>query len=126
VDVFGEHTFYNGRPLAENKVLSDRRAQGAGVAYTIRFKPPAGKLLKVVATARSDEHVYLLEGGYCNRVGEPIASPGAYGGQLIYMTVDVLLHAAPTLLFQTVSHKRHYGRDKNGSREGRIRPGPCD
>jgi hypothetical protein len=79
VDVFGEHTFYNGRPLVENKVLSDRRAQGAGVAYMIRFKPPAGKLLKVVATARSDEHVYLLEGGYCNRVGEPIASPGAYG-----------------------------------------------
>jgi hypothetical protein len=78
-DVFGEHTFHDGQPLVENKVLSDRRGDGAGVAYLVKFKPPCGKLLKVVATARSDEHVYLLEGAYCNRAGKPIAAPGAYG-----------------------------------------------
>jgi hypothetical protein len=79
VAVFGDRLFHNGQPLVEFKPLSDRRADGAGVAYLIRFNPPAGKLLKVVATARSDEHVYLLDGGYCNRAGEGIAEPGAYG-----------------------------------------------
>jgi hypothetical protein len=79
VEVFGERAFFNGQPLVENKVLSDRRADGAGVAYLLKFKPPQGKLIKIVATARSDEHVYLLEGGYCNRRGEPIAASGAYG-----------------------------------------------
>lgn len=79
IDVFGERALHDGHPLVEHKVLSDRRAEGAGVAYLVKFKPPAGKLLKVVATARSDEHVYLLEGGYANRSGEKVASPGAYG-----------------------------------------------
>ncbi len=79
VEVFGERAIHNGQPLVEHKVLSDRRADGAGVAYLLKFRPPAGKLLKIVATARSDEHVYLLEGGYCNRAGERIAWPGAYG-----------------------------------------------
>lgn len=78
-DVFGERAIRNGDALVEHKVLSDRRVEGAGVAYLVKFKPPAGKLLKVVATARSDEHVYLLEGGYSNRSGEQIAAPGAYG-----------------------------------------------
>jgi hypothetical protein len=59
--------------------LSDRRAEGAGIAYLIRFNPPAGKLLKVVATAQSDEHIYILEGGHCSRAGEPLAAPGTYG-----------------------------------------------
>jgi hypothetical protein len=79
VDVFGERALREGRAMVEHKVLSDRRAEGAGVAYLLKFKPPAGKLLKVVATARSDEHIYLLEGGYANRTGEQIATPGAYG-----------------------------------------------
>jgi hypothetical protein len=78
-DVFGNRVFHNGRTLVENKVLSDRRSDGAGVAYLVKFLPPEGKLLKVIATAQSDEHVYLLEGAYCNRAGEPIAAPGAYG-----------------------------------------------
>jgi hypothetical protein len=79
LEVFGERVFYDGQPLVENKVLSDRRSDGAGVAYIVKFRPPKGKILKVVATARSDEHVYLLEGAHCNRAGEAIASPGTYG-----------------------------------------------
>jgi hypothetical protein len=79
VDVFGERVFRNGQVLVENKVLSDRRAEGAGVAYLVKFNPPESTLLKLVARARSDEHVYLLEGAYCNRAGESIAGPGTYG-----------------------------------------------
>jgi len=78
-DVFGERVFRDGQTLVDNGVLSDRRADGAGVAYLVKFKPPNGKLLKVIATARSDEHVYLLEGAYCTRAGETIATPGASG-----------------------------------------------
>jgi hypothetical protein len=79
VDVFGERVFHQSEVLVENKVLSDRRAQGAGVAYLVKFRPPEQRLLKVVATARSDEDVYLLEGAYCNRARQTIANPGAYG-----------------------------------------------
>jgi hypothetical protein len=78
-DVFGDRVFQGGQTLVENKVLSDRRAEGGGIAYLVKFNPPSGALLKVVATARSDEHVYLLQGAYCNRAGESIAAPGAYG-----------------------------------------------
>ena len=78
MEVFGARIFYDGRAVVENKVLSDRRSDGAGVAYLVKFKPPKGKILKVVATARSDEHVYLLEGAYCNRAGDAIAGPGTY------------------------------------------------
>jgi hypothetical protein len=78
-DVFGERVFHGGQMLVENKVLSDRRSDGGGIAYLVKFIPPDGKLLKVIATARSDEHVYLLEGAYCNRAGAEIAAPGAYG-----------------------------------------------
>ena len=78
-DVFGDRVFHRNQILVENKVLSERRAEGGGVAYLVKFNPPENSLLKVVATARSDEHVYLLQGAYCNRAGESIAAPGAYG-----------------------------------------------
>jgi hypothetical protein len=45
----------------------------------LKFSHPAGKLIKSVSVARSDEHVYLLEGGYCNRAGEQLRIPGRYG-----------------------------------------------
>ena len=79
VEMFGPRALGDGRPLAEWKPLSDRRREGGGLACLIRFTPPPGKLLKVIATARSDEHVYLLEGGNCNKAGKRIAGPRAYG-----------------------------------------------
>jgi hypothetical protein len=56
-------------------VLSDRRAQGGGLAYLLKLTPPPGKLVKAIAVSRSDEHVYLLEGGYSNKAGALIHSP---------------------------------------------------
>jgi len=61
------------------KILSDRRGDGGGIAYLVKFSPPAGKLIKLVAIARSDEHVYILAGGYCNKAGEQLRWPGDYG-----------------------------------------------
>ncbi len=76
--VFGERAINNGKPLVQYKILSDRRSEGGGIAYMLKFSPPAGKLIKLVAVAQSDEHVYVLEGGYCNRAGEQLRFPGDY------------------------------------------------
>ena len=76
--VFGERAISNGKPLVQFKILSDRRPEGGGIAWLIKFSPPAGKLIKLVAVAQSDEHVYVLEGGYCNRAGEQLRFPGDY------------------------------------------------
>ena len=77
--LYGEKSTANGRPLVQLKILSDRRGEGGGIAYLVKFSPPPGKLIKLVAVARSDEHVYILEGGYCNKAGEQLRWPGDYG-----------------------------------------------
>lgn len=75
----GQPVRHDGNPFAFIKVLSDRRGNGGGYAYLLRLVPPPGRLVRIIAVARSDEHVFLLEGGYCNKAGELIAAPGAYG-----------------------------------------------
>jgi hypothetical protein len=77
-EVFGDGAFYQGRPIIEVKTLSDRRAEGAGVAYLLRFSPPDGKLIKVVAIARSDEHVFNLAGGRSTKSGQSVSRAGGY------------------------------------------------
>ncbi len=72
----GEDALYEGRELAYLAVLSDRRAEGGGIAYLLKITPPPGKLVRAIAVARSDENVYLLEGGYTNKAGELIHFPG--------------------------------------------------
>ena len=54
-EVFGNGAFYEGKPIIEVKTLSDRRAEGGGVAYLLRFRPPAGKLIKVVDQIDQEE-----------------------------------------------------------------------
>ena len=77
-EVFGQGAFYEGKPIIEVKTLSDRRAEGYGVAYLLRFSPPEGKLIKVVAVARSDEHVFNLAGGRATKSGQPVNGSGGY------------------------------------------------
>jgi hypothetical protein len=64
---YGQRSLYGGRPLVHVKVLSDRRTIGGGIAYLLKLSPPSGKPIKIVAVARSEEHVNILEGGYCNK-----------------------------------------------------------
>jgi len=40
--------------------------------------PPPGKLIKIVATALSDEHVFNLEGGRVTKAGQPARASGGY------------------------------------------------
>jgi hypothetical protein len=77
-EMYGPAALYNGQPVLELKRLSDRRAEGGGIAYLLKATPPAGKLIKIVAVARSDEHVFNLGGGRTNKAGTPIGAAGGY------------------------------------------------
>jgi len=69
---------YEGNEIVQLKILSDRRQEGGGIAWLAKFTPPPGKLIKIVATALSDEHVFNLEGGRGTKTGQPIRSSGGY------------------------------------------------
>jgi hypothetical protein len=76
--IYGESVMYDGKDMVFVKQLTNRLDKGKGVAYLIKFIPPEGKMIRTVAVARSDEHVYILEGGYCYRNGEQRLFPGDY------------------------------------------------
>ena len=78
VPFYGPAAVYDGTDIVQLKILSDRRAAGGGIAWLGKFSPPPGKLIKIVATALSDEHVFNLEGGRTTKTGEPTRSSGAY------------------------------------------------
>ena len=69
---------YQGKDIVQLKILSDRRSEGGGIAWLAKFSPPPGKLIKIVATALSDEHVFNLEGGRVTKSGQPARSSGGY------------------------------------------------
>jgi hypothetical protein len=76
---FGPSSIYEGRELVMVKILSDRRGEGGGIALLMRFMPPTGKVIRIVAVARSDEHIFGLEGGRGTKSGEQLRFPGHYG-----------------------------------------------
>ena len=78
VPFYGPAAIHEGRQVVQLKVLSDRRCQGGGIAWLVKFSPPPGKLIKIVATARSDEHVFSLEGGRSTKSGKPAQNAGGY------------------------------------------------
>src|SRR6476619_1434666 len=78
VPFYGAAAVQDGRDIVQLKVLSDRRREGGGIAWLVRFAPPPGKLIKIVATALSDEHVFNLEGGKVTKAGQPARSSGGY------------------------------------------------
>jgi len=75
---YGPRSIHEGRETVLLKILSDRRQEGGGIAYLARFLPPAGKVIKIVAIARSDEHIFALEGGRGTKSGEQLRFPGTY------------------------------------------------
>jgi len=78
VRFYGPTAVYEGRDIVQLKILSDRRADGGGIAWLGKFSPPPGKLIKIVAVALSDEHVFNLEGGRATKTGERARSSGGY------------------------------------------------
>jgi hypothetical protein len=75
---YGPAASYDGSDIVQLKVLSDRRQEGGSIAWLAKFLPPPGKLIKIVATALSDEHVFNLEGGRSTKSGQPARSSGGY------------------------------------------------
>src|SRR6266404_6026870 len=78
IPFYGPAAVYEGKDIVQLKILSDRREQGGGIAWLARFSPPPGKLIKIVATALSDEHIFNLEGGRGTKSGQPARSSGGY------------------------------------------------
>ena len=78
VPFYGPAATYQGRHIVQLKILSDRRADGGGIAWLVRFTPPPGKLIKIIATALSEEHSLILEGGRATKSGEPRKQAGGY------------------------------------------------
>ena len=76
IRVQGARRLYQGQEVFYRKVLSDRRQEGGGLAVLSKTCPPQGKMVKTVAVARSEEHVFNLRGGRVNKSGKPIEAPG--------------------------------------------------
>ena len=75
---YGPAAVHQGKDIVQLKVLSDRRSEGGGIAWLAKFSPPPGKLIKIVATALSDEHVFNLTGGRVTKSGQPARASGGY------------------------------------------------
>ena len=79
VPFYGPAAVYDGQDVVQLKVLSDRRGEGGGIAWLVKFSPPTGKLIKIVATALSDEHIFSLQGGRSTKSGQRAQGAGGYG-----------------------------------------------
>jgi hypothetical protein len=79
VPFYGPDAIHDGKDLVQLKILCDRRRKGGGITWLARFLPPPGKLIKIVAVALSDEHIFALEGGRCTKTGQPAKNTGGYG-----------------------------------------------
>ena len=75
---YGPGAIHEGSDIVQLKILSDRRSAGGGIAWLVRFLPPPGKLIKIVATALSDEHVFPLQGGRATKGGAKVQSAAGY------------------------------------------------
>jgi hypothetical protein len=79
VPFYGPAAVYDGKDIVQLKVLSDRRKEGGGIAWLVKMTPPPGKLIKIVAVALSDEHIFSLQGGRSTKSGERAQGAGGYG-----------------------------------------------
>jgi hypothetical protein len=79
VPFYGPDAVHDGKDLVQLKILCDRRQEGGGISWIARFLPPPGKLIKIVAMALSDEHIFALEGGRVTKSGQPVRGGGGYG-----------------------------------------------
>jgi len=75
---YGRVAVHEGKEIIQSAILSDRRQEGGGLALLSKVSPPPGKVVKIVAVACSDEHVFNLEGGRGTKSGQPLRSAADY------------------------------------------------
>lgn len=75
---YGAVAVHEGKEIVQSAILSDRRQEGGGLALLSRVSPPPGKVVTIVAIARSDEHVFNLEGGRATKSGQPTRAAADY------------------------------------------------
>ena len=75
---YGPGAVFDGKDVVQLKILSDRRSEGGGMAWLVRFTPPEGKVIRIIAVALSDEHIFGLEGGRGTKTGERLRAKGNY------------------------------------------------
>ncbi len=75
---YGPVALHEGKEIIQSAILSDRRQEGGGLALLSKVSPPPGKVVKIVAVARSDEHVFNLEGGRGTKSGQPARAGSDY------------------------------------------------
>mgnify|MGYP001553521161 FL=1 len=78
IPFYGPGAVFHGQEIVQLKVLCDRRHEGGGITWIVKFIPPAGKLIKIIAVAASDEHVFVLDGGRSTKSGIPSNTSGGY------------------------------------------------
>ncbi len=76
---YGPGAVFEGKAVVHLKILSDRRSAGGGIAWLVRITPPPGKVIRIIAVALSDEHIFGLQGGRGTKAGEPLRAGGNYG-----------------------------------------------
>jgi len=76
---YGSTAVFDCRDIVQLKLLSDRRAEGGGIAWLVRMIPPEGKVIRIVAAAQSDEHIFSLEGGRGTKSGGRLRARADYG-----------------------------------------------
>jgi len=79
VPFYGLGCIHDGKDLVQLRILCDRRQEGGGITWIAKFLPPPGKLIKIVAVALSDEHIFALEGSRSTKSGQPVRGAGGYG-----------------------------------------------
>ena len=79
VPFYGPAAVHDGKEVVQLKVLSELRSEGGGIDWLVKFTPQPGKLIKIVATALSDEHIFSLQGGRSTKSGQRAQGAGGYG-----------------------------------------------
>jgi hypothetical protein len=75
---YGPVAIHEGKEIIQSAILSDRRQEGGGLALLSKVSPPPGKVVKIVSVARSDEHVFNLQGGRGTKSGRRLRSAADY------------------------------------------------
>lgn len=78
VPFYGSGALYRGQEIVQLKILCDRRTEGGGITWIVRSNPPAGKIIKIIAVALSDEHVFIFEVGRSTKSGRPTKASNDY------------------------------------------------